>query len=105
MRKADLDALAEDDAPPPDDSVLNAKGVNGHGCRPCPFCLATSVHAKPIEITSGAKPDFAVRCTACDATGPWGLTPKIATTLWNEGFDNVRPATGRRTRPGKTENK
>ena len=87
------DLLAGDDAPP---AAGEAKGK--HRLELCPFCGAAVGGAVAVEITSGAKPDFAVRCGACDATGPWALTPKIATELWNCGFANARPASGRRTR-------
>jgi hypothetical protein len=97
MRKADLEALAEDDAPPPDDGILNAKGVNGHGCKSCPFCGATDVHSGPVQISEG-KPDHAVKCAHCDCVGPWAITPRIATLLWNDGYESSRPASGRRTR-------
>jgi hypothetical protein len=101
MRKANLDALAEDDAPPPDDGVLDATGRNKHGCKPCPFCCATDVHSGPVVVIAGGQPDHAVNCQSCDCRGPWAITPKIATELWNEGFDNRRP--GRRRKRETTE--
>lgn len=87
MRKADLEALAED----------GAKGTK-YRIETCPFCGAAPGGAVPVQITTGTRPDFAVRCQNCDATGPWALTPKIATELWNFGFQSTRPADGRRTR-------
>ena len=101
MRKIYQDALDQGDAPTPDDSVLDSKGLNGNGCKPCPFCGATDVHSEPVVVISGGQPDHAVNCQSCDCRGPWAITPKIATELWNEGFDNARPATGRRTRLAK----
>jgi hypothetical protein len=97
MHKIHKEALAEDDASP-DDDVLDATGCNKHGCRPCPFCGATDVHSGPVVVISGGHPDHAVNCGHCDCRGPWAVSPKIATVLWNEGFDNARPASGRRTR-------
>ena len=87
--------LAEDDAPPDDDA---AKGTNKHRVEPCPFCGAAVGAAVAVQITSGAKPDFAVRCSNCDAQGPWGFTAKLAIEFWNDGFQASRPASGRRTR-------
>jgi hypothetical protein len=97
MRKADLDALAADDAPP-DDGVLDSTGCNKHGCKPCPFCGATDAHSGPVVVISAGQPDHAVNCGHCDCRGPWAVSPKIAVQLWNEGFDNARPTVGRRAR-------
>lgn len=97
MRKADLDALTADDAPP-DDGARAVQGVNKHQIEACPFCGAVVGAPVAVEITSGAKPDFAVRCENCDCTGPWAITAKLAIELWNFGFQASRPAEGRRTR-------
>jgi hypothetical protein len=95
MRKADLALLAEDDAPPDDDV---AKGANKHRMENCPFCGGAVGAAVAVQITSGTKPDFAVRCQNCDAQGPWGLSARIAAELWNFGFQASRAPAGRRAR-------
>jgi hypothetical protein len=81
---------------PPDDG--GAESTNKHRVQNCPFCGAAVGGAVAVQITSGAKPDFAVRCSNCDAQGPWGFTAKLAIELWNFGFQATRPAAGRRTR-------
>jgi Lar family restriction alleviation protein len=99
MRKSnDADLLVEDGDPPPDDGTRAAQGANKHRAKSCPFCGATDVHAKPIQVMPELKPDFAVRCSNCDAVGPWGFTAKLAVGLWNDGFKSSRPAADRRTR-------
>ena len=98
MRKIYKQDLLVEDGAPPDDGARAAQGANKHRALNCPFCGAAVGAAVAVQITPSAKPDFAVRCAACDATGPWALTPKIATELWNCGFANARPASGRRTR-------
>ena len=74
------DLLAGDDAPP---AAGEAKGK--HRLELCPFCGAAVGGAVAVEITSGAKPDFAVRCGACDATGPavapTGSSPAVSMML------------------------
>jgi hypothetical protein len=92
----------EDDAPPADGG---AKGINKHRVEPCPFCGAAVSGAVAVEITPGAKPDFAVRCPGCDATGPWAVSQRLAVGLWNFGFANARPASGRLTRKQKKSRK
>jgi hypothetical protein len=91
----DIALLGDDDAPP-DDSV--AKGTNKHRVELCPFCGAAGAVAAAVQITANTKPDFAVRCPGCDAQGPWAVSPQLAVSLWNFGFQATRPAEGRRTR-------
>ena len=87
--------MREADDTPPDDG---AKGANKHRVEPCPFCGRAGGAAVAVQITAGAKPDFAVRCPGCDATGPWAITAKLAVAVWNFGFQSSRPASGRRAR-------
>ena len=97
MRKIPKEALDQDDASP-EDGVLDSTGCNKHGCRPCPFCGAADAHSGPVVVMSGGQPDHAVNCGHCDCRGPWGVSPKIAVQLWNEGYESARPASGRRAR-------
>ena len=48
--------------------------TNKYGCLPCPFCNGfEAVQVQQVQVTPGAKPDFAVVCPHCDARGPWAL--------------------------------
>jgi hypothetical protein len=109
MRKSNDVALLVGDAVPPDDGARAAQGANKHRVENCPFCGSGDVHAKPIQVMPELKPDFAVRCSNCDAIGPWAITAKLAVGLWNDGFDNARPAGrhtfGGRSRPQKQKTK
>ena len=102
MRKIHKQALLDADAAPlSDDGARAAQGANKHRVQNCPFCGAAVGGAVAVQITSGAKPDFAVRCSNCDAQGPWGFTAKLAIELWNDGFQASKPASGRRMRTSK----
>ena len=102
MRNIYKEEDVPDDAPPGD---RVAKGTNKHRVQSCPFCGAAVGGAVAVQITAGAKPDFAVRCAACDCTGPWAITAKLAIGLWNDGYESSRPASGRRTRERDTTKK
>ena len=40
---------------------------------PCPYCGQTHhLEIIKVQIVSGAKPDYAVKCEGCDAVGPHG---------------------------------
>jgi hypothetical protein len=55
---------------------------------PCPYCGQTHhLEIIKVQIVSGAKPDYAVKCEGCDAVGPWAISPRLAERCWNYRYD------------------
>ena len=55
---------------------------------PCPYCGQThNLEIIKVQIVSGSKPDYAVKCEGCDAVGPWAISPKLAQRCWNYRYD------------------
>ena len=66
---------------------------NKYGCLPCPFCNGfEAVQVQQVQVTAGAKPDFAVVCPHCDARGPWANEKHKAVRFWNDGYPATRAA-------------